>query len=182
MGSELGTQVVTVAGTLGGVVLTLAANAYFERRRARETRDLESLRLETERTRWLRDERVRAYAGLSTAGEEVLQFIRSELQIDVATAVRRDAVEVRWRELRTQLRKAYNEVALFGTEPARAAGQHIWRTGRNGGNDLLRALDTDPDVSANGPDLAERIRVVASDLGIAGDRFLDVCRQDLQGA
>jgi hypothetical protein len=77
MGTEIGTQVVTVAGTLGGVVLTLAANAYLERRRSRETRDLESLRLAAERTRWLREERVKAYAGLSTACEEALQFIRS---------------------------------------------------------------------------------------------------------
>ena len=183
MGSEIGTQVVTVAGTLGGVVLTLTANAYLERRRSRETRDLESLRLAAERTRWLRDERVRAYAGLSIAGEEVLQFIRSELLlIGLADAVRRDEAEVRWRELRTELRKAYNQVALFGTEPAQAAGQHMWRTARNGGNDLLRAFAAGPDAAAaNEPELTERIRAVVSDLGIAGERFLHICRQDLQG-
>jgi hypothetical protein len=182
LGTEVGTQVVTVAGTLGGVVLTLAANAYLERRRARETRDLESLRLAAQRTTWLREERVKAYAGLSIAGEEVLQFIRSELAllIDLATTARRDETEVRWRQLRTELRKAYNQVALLGTEPARLAGQRMWRTARNGGNDFLRTFDADPDVTANAPHLAERLRAVSSDLGIAGERFLEVCRQDLQ--
>jgi hypothetical protein len=103
---------------------------------------------------------VKAYAGLSIAGEEVLQFIRSELAllIDLATTARRDETEVRWRQLRTELRKAYNQVALLGTEPARLAGQRMWRTARYGGNDFLRTFDADPDVTANAPHRCSRPR------------------------
>ncbi len=63
--SGTATQLITVGATLGGVILTLLANAYLERRRARDTRDLESMRFDSEHARWIRDERLKAYAGLS---------------------------------------------------------------------------------------------------------------------
>lgn len=72
------TQLITVAATLSGVVLTLVVNAYLEQRRAHDAPDLESLHLSSEHAKCLRDERLKAYLGLSIAGEEVLQFIRSE--------------------------------------------------------------------------------------------------------
>ena len=56
-------------------------NAYLERRRAQDARELESLHLSSEHAKWLRDERLKAYLSLSIAGEEVLQFIRSELPV-----------------------------------------------------------------------------------------------------
>jgi hypothetical protein len=71
MDSGVSTQLITVGATLSGVVLTLAANGYFEVRRAREARKLESLHIASDDAKWLRDERVRAYAGLSLAAEEV---------------------------------------------------------------------------------------------------------------
>ena len=43
--------------------------------------ELESLRLSSERAKRLREERMKAYAGFSLAGEEVQQFIRSELPV-----------------------------------------------------------------------------------------------------
>jgi hypothetical protein len=49
----LATQLVTVGATLGGVVLTLAANALLERRRTREAHRLESLRTAAEHAKWL---------------------------------------------------------------------------------------------------------------------------------
>jgi len=184
MESGVATQLITAGATLAGVVLTLLTNAFLERRRARDTRRLESLRFMSDRVTWLRDERQKAYAGLSIAGEEALQFIRSELPtfIGSSSVVRRDGADdadARWRELRTELRKAYNQVALFGADEARTAALGIWRTARNGGNDLLRALD---DLDLQSPlDLHEEIRTVASNLGTVGDRFLDACRKDLQG-
>jgi hypothetical protein len=99
MGSDTSTQLITVAATLSGVVLTLVANAYLERHRARDTRELERMRLASEQGRWLRDERMKAYAGLSIVGEDALQFIRSELPmlIDPRGAGRREEAEGRWR-------------------------------------------------------------------------------------
>ena len=79
MTSEVATQLITVAGTLGGVVLTLTSTTYLERRRAQDSRESESRRLAAEHATWLRDQRVKAYAGLSLAGEEVQQFIRYDL-------------------------------------------------------------------------------------------------------
>ncbi|MFE0631592.1 hypothetical protein ACFW3D_32140 [Streptomyces sp. NPDC058864] len=177
------TQLITVGATLGGVVLTLLANASLEQRRARDTRALEAMRLEGEQGRWLRDERLKAYSALSLAGEEALQFIRSELPrlIGPEAAAHRPETEARWQELRTQLRKAYNHVALFGADHAREAGLRIWRTARNGGNDILRDLDSGAAFASDHPVLNERIRALTSDLGTAGDRFLDICRNDLQG-
>lgn len=180
MASETTTQLITVAATLGGVVLTLTANAYTERRRARDTRELEKLRHGTEHATWLRNERVRAYAGLSAAGEEVLQFIRDELVVLVEPrhAERREHTEAQWRALRTDLRKAYNQVALLGTDDARAAARELWRTARDAGNDYWNHLHGDPAV----PDLAEWVMSAASRLGTAGERFADICRGDLQAA
>lgn len=122
MDAGTATQLITVGATLSGVVLTLAASAYLENRRAREGRELESLRLASEDARWLCDKRVEAYAGLSLAAEEVLQFMRTEMPTLTGSdgARRRDEINVRWTELRTGLRKAYNQVALFGAVDARA--------------------------------------------------------------
>ncbi len=177
------TQLITVAATLSGVVLTLVVNAYLERRRAHDARELESLHLSSERAKWLREERLKAYLSLSATGEEVLQFIRSELtaliQPDVIS--RRKDAESRWHQLRTELRKTYNQVALFGGEEVRAAALAVWRTARNGVNDFLRDLDAVPDIAVARDDLSEQLRAAASHLGTAGDRFLEASRKDLQG-
>lgn len=167
MDNALAAQLVTVGATLGGVVLTLAANALLERRRARDTHRLESLRLSAEHTKWLRDERVKAYAAFSLAAEEAQQFVRTEL----ADVPDHDKASARWRELRTELRKAYNQVSLFGAAEPLAVGVRVWRTARNGGNDLL----------TDGTDLPERARTVANDLGTEINNFLEACRADLRG-
>jgi len=163
-------------------MLTLAANAQLERGKARDARELESVRLASEHARWLRDERVKVYAGFSLAGEEVLQFIRWELPtlIGVEDAARRDAMQVRWAELRTELRKAYNQVALFGADTARAAALGLWRTARNGGNNYLRQFETGTAAATNLSDSSEKLKDLASSLGTLGDRFLEVCRGELQ--
>jgi hypothetical protein len=183
MDPAIATQLITVGATLGGVVLTLGTNAYLERRRVRDTRELESLRVASDHAKWLRDERLKAYAGLSMAGEEVQQFIRYELPqlIGPDRAGERDEMEAHWHELRIELRKAYNHVALFGAEDARTAALHLWRTARNGVNDILRDLDADPDSSGPRTGLSEQARAVASRLGSAGNGFLEACRKDLQG-
>jgi hypothetical protein len=179
---EVATQLITVAGTLGGVVLTLASTAYLERRRARDSRESESRRLAAEHTAWLRDQRVKAYAGLSLAGEEVQQFIRYDLPPLAAPGGHQGvaAAETRWRELRTDLRKAYNQVELFGTEETRAGALQIWRTARNGGNNFLLQLSADPPSNGTGSDLREQITAVAAELGTVGDRFMQACRRNLQ--
>lgn len=184
MDSGVATQLITVGATLGGVVLTLAANGYLEVRRAREARELESLRVASDDARWLRDERMKAYAGLSLAAEEVLQFIRSEMPILIGSegAGQHEETEARWIALRTELRKAYNQVALFGATDARAAALQVWRTARNGGNDYLRDLGSRSDHSVGQPELTEQIKGVASRLGTAGEHFLETCRTDLQGS
>ncbi len=140
MGTGIATQLIIAGATLSGVVLTLVTSAYLEGRRARDAREMESLRLAAEHAKWLRDKRLKSYAGLSLAGEDVLQFIRSELPMLTGPggAGRREAAEARWTELRTELRKAYNQVALFGTDDARAIARQVWRISRNGGNDFLR--------------------------------------------
>ncbi|WP_367137626.1 MULTISPECIES: hypothetical protein [Streptomyces] len=174
-------QLITAGAALSGVVLSLLANAYLERRRARDAHALEAMRVDLDRAKWLREERVKAYGGLSLAAEEAQQFIRSELPLLLGPdgAGRRAAVEDRWRELRTDLRKAYDQVALFGGDQVRAEALSIWRLARNGANDFLHDLDLDgADRDAR---LAARIRTVASELGTAGNRFLEACRRDLQG-
>src|SRR5271165_4738964 len=182
MDAGIATQLITVGATLAGVTLTLVANAHLEGRRARDTRELESLRLASEQAKWLRDQRVKAYADLSLAGEEVLQFIRSQMPMLTGpeSAARRDVTEVRWIELRTELRKAYNQIALFGADDARAAALRLWRTARNGGNDFLRQLGADAGATTDLPDPSEKLKDLASSLGTLGDRFLEVCRGELQ--
>lgn len=171
------TQLITAGATLAGVVLTLLTTAFLERRRARDARMLESLRVTSERAKWVRNERQKAYAAFSTAGEEVLQFFRSELPtlIEPGAAQRRNGAEAHWRALRTELRKAYNQVALFGADEARAASLSVWRTARNAGNDFFRSLPVP--TAASG--LAEEVRTAVSHLGTEGDHFLEVCRKDL---
>jgi hypothetical protein len=180
METGIATQVVTASATLAGVVLTLLANAFQERRRARDMRWIESLRFASQQATWLREERQKAYGGLSIAGEEALQFIRTELStlVDSSDPRNRDDAETRWSELRTELRKAYNQVELFGAEETRAAALRIWRTARNGINDTLRALDANDPPPI--PELQEKIKAVASELGTVGDRYLEACRKDLQ--
>jgi hypothetical protein len=176
------TQLITVAATLGGVVLTLVANAFLERRRAWDSRELESLRLKSDHERWLREERVRAYAALSTTGEEILHFVRSELPVFVEPGGgQREPAEARWRVLRTDLRKAYNQVALFGGEEVRVVAQDFWRTTRNAVNDIVRDVSPYAGGAAAPPDLVEQILSRASRIGTAGERLLDACRKDLQG-
>jgi hypothetical protein len=179
--SAVTSQIVAVAATLSGVVLTLLVNAYLERRRARDARVLESLRLSAEHTKWLRDERTKAYATFSLAGEEVLQFLRADLPalLDGADPARTQA---RWGEVRTEFRKAYNQVLLLGAEQARAAAADYWRAGRDHGNDHLRDIVAAPDAAAIREELAERLRAARADVGTKGNLFLDACRGDLQQA
>jgi hypothetical protein len=183
MGTGIATQLIIAGATLSGVVLTLVTNAYLEGRRARDAREMESLRLASEHAKWLRDERQKSYAGLSLASEDALQFIRAEMPMLIGPSGvdRREATAARWIELRTELRKAYNQVALFGTDDARAVARQVWRISRSGGNDFLRDLESRPDNAANRLDLSEQLKDVASHLGTAGDRFLEACRTDLQG-
>ena len=177
------TQLITVAATLGGVVLTLIANAYLERRRARDVREMESLHLSSEHAKWLRDERLNAYLSFLTASEEVLQFIRSELPVLVEPkgSGRREGTETRWHKLRAELRKSYNQVALFGDEDVRTAALHEWLAARNGVDDFLHDLDAASNIATSKDDLTEQIRAAASRLGSAGGRFLEVSRKELQG-
>ncbi|OLF13613.1 hypothetical protein [Actinophytocola xanthii] len=172
------TQLVTAGATLGGVVLTLLANAFLERRRGRDAHRLEALRLGAEHTRWLRDERVRAYAELSLAAEEVLQSMRFELPrlLEAEDAGGRAGTEVRWGQLRTDLRKAYNRVQLLGAESAREAAVTLWRTARDNGNDFLRDIAAGADHAA----ALERLGEGRKQLGAASNRFLEACREDLQ--
>jgi len=178
------TQLITAGSTLAGVILTLLTTAFLERRRARDARDLEALHLQSERAKWLRDARQEAYAGLSMAGEEVLQFFRAELPtvIEPAGPQMYDEVEARWRELRTELRKAYNRVALVGAEEARTTGREIWRTSRNGGNDFFRSWHANGAAATDRERQSEEIREITSQLGTVGDRYLEACRKDLQDA
>ena len=183
MDAGIATQLITVGATLSGVVLTLGTNAYIEGRRARDTRALESMRLASEHARWLRDERMKVYAEFSISGEEVMQLIRSELPILLGPegVVLQDDMEARWHQLRTRLRKACNQVELFGTDAARAAALLSWRTARNGVNDLFHDLGNDLESSSGSrSDMLERIRALASDFGTSGERFLEACRKDLQ--
>lgn len=182
MEAGIATQLITVGATLGGVVLTLFTNAHIEHRRARDVRALETLRLAAEHAKWLRDERLKGYGRLSTVGEEAQQLIRWELPmlIQQGSVGRREELEARWRELRADLRKAYNQVALLGADEARTAARELWRTARNGGNDLLHNIDAEPEICPTRPDLSQRIKAVASEMGTVGERFLEACRKDLQ--
>jgi hypothetical protein len=175
--NALAAQLITVGATLGGVVLTLVANALLDRRRANDAYRLESLRLTADHSKWLRDERMKAYAAFSLAGEEVLQFLRTDLPVLLTDRTRHDATSARWRELRTDLRKAYNQVLLLGAEEPKTIGLREWRLARDSGNDLIRDV-TEGDVTPD--DLAARIKEIGSRLGTEGDNFLKACRADLQ--
>ncbi|MBV9013747.1 MAG: hypothetical protein JO272_17200 [Pseudonocardiales bacterium] len=183
METGIATQLITAGSTLTAVVLTLLTNAFLEHRRARDARRLETLRMTSERAKWLRDERQNSYASLSIAGEKVQQFFRYELLTlsEPGREAQRDETEAYWRELCTELRKAYNQVALLGADEARAAGLSIWRTARNGGNDFFRSLHIPPTDSIGKLDLSNEIKTVASELGAVGNSFLEACRKDLQG-
>jgi hypothetical protein len=148
----LATQLITVGATLGGVVLTLVGSALVERRRGRDAERLETLRLAAEHTKWLREERMRAYAVFSLAGEDVLLYLRDE---------RPDAA--RWPGLRADLRKAYNQVQLLGAEEPRMAALRMWRLAAG-------AADTD---AAAWAELRNRF-------GGESNEFLRACRADLQ--
>jgi hypothetical protein len=178
--SAVTSQIVAVAATLSGVVLTLLANAYLERRRARDARVLESLRLSAEHTKWLRDERTKAYASFSLAGEEVLQFLRADLPALLDGTGDGARATARWAEVRIEFRKAYNQVLLLGAEQARAAATDYWRTGRDHGNDHLRDIVAAPDAGAIREEMAQRLRAARAQLGTTGNLFLDACREDLQ--
>jgi hypothetical protein len=182
MDASIATQLITVGATLAGVLLTLAANAHLERRRSRDTRELESLRLASEHARWLRDERVKAYAAFALACEDTLQFIRSEMPklIGSKNTDGRDIIEGRWGELRTELRKAYNQVALFGADDAQALASTAWRSARNGGNDFLRDLERGAASDASAVAPSQTLRDLASSLGALGEQFLRTCRDELR--
>ncbi|MFC5219858.1 hypothetical protein [Streptomyces coerulescens] len=177
---ETTTQVITVVATLSGVVLTLLTNAYLERRRGRDARELEAMRRAAEHAHWLRDARLNAYAQLSLAGEEALQFIRSELPLLATSSgdAQWAAVESRWRELRTAYRKAYNQVALFATDEVRTAAHQMWLAGWHGGNDYLRDLAA-ADRPTESADWGARAHDVAMQMGKAGDVFLECCRREI---
>lgn len=167
MDNALATQLVTVGATLSGVVLTLLANAMLERRRAREAHRLETLRLSAEHTKWLRDERMRAYAAFSLAVEDVLQFLRAEELPPAA----------RWPELRADLRKTYNQLLLLGAEEPREAGLRVWLLARNSVNDLFHDI---PEGLIAMEAVAAAAREVGAELGRETNEFLRVCRVDLQ--
>ncbi|MEU8634969.1 hypothetical protein AB0C38_22555 [Amycolatopsis sp. NPDC048633] len=139
MDSGTTTQLITVGATLGGVLLTLLTTTLVEGRKLKATQRAEERKRAAEHATWLRDERVKAYAGLSNAGEEAFQLIRSEF---VKLPENRDEVEARWRERRNDLRKAHNQVALFGTGEPRRRGKELWKVARNGVNDVLAELDS----------------------------------------
>ncbi|HET6501712.1 MAG TPA: hypothetical protein VFG87_13210 [Amycolatopsis sp.] len=176
------TQLITVGATLGGVVLTLVTNAMLENRRLHAAHRIESLKAATEEAKWLRDERVKAYAGLSIAGEEAFQFVRSEFADVVRSDNRdeRDDIEARWRERRSELRKAYNQVALFGADEPRRHAKELWKATRNGVNDFLAGLDTSSGDSDAPVDHDGEMDEILTRIADASARFLDACRDDLQ--
>jgi hypothetical protein len=172
MDSGTTTQLITVGATLGGVLLTMLTTTLVEGRKLKATQRAEERKRAAEHATWLRDERVKAYAGLSNAGEEAFQLIRSEF---VKLPKNRDEIEVRWRERRNELRKAHNQVALFGTEEPRRRGKELWKVARNGANDVLAVPDSgDPAVRQAGLDR------VLTGISETGDRFLEACRADIQ--
>jgi hypothetical protein len=160
----LAAQLITVGATLGGVVLTLAGSALVERRRAQEARRLETVRLAAEHTKWLRDERMKAYAGFSLASEEVQHFLRFEVP-----------ALSRWHELRAALRKAYNQVQLLGGDEPRAVALRVWLLGRREADSLVRACVDVP------VELADRAGEILAQLGDGTNEFLQASRADLQG-
>jgi hypothetical protein len=184
MNATVATQLITVLATLAGALLSLVANAFLERRRARDARDLHSLQHESEHARWLRDERVQAYAAFALAVEGTLEFLRSEMPrlIGSQATAGRDDIARRWAELRTELRKAYNQVALFGADAAQSVALEAWRAARTGGNDFLRQLETATTPKPSDPDLRAMLKDLTSSLGTLGNQFLRACRDELQAS
>jgi hypothetical protein len=173
MDSGTTTQLITVCATLGGVVLTLLTNTFVEGRKLKATQSAEAQKRAADHANWLRDERVKAYAGLSTASEEAFQLVRSEFSKLPAD---REQIETRWRERRTELRKAHNQVALFGTEEPRKRGKELWKAARNGVNAVFAELDAGAEEVRR-----ESLDQVLTGISDAGDRFLEACRADVQG-
>ncbi|MFF1606567.1 hypothetical protein ACFVYA_02215 [Amycolatopsis sp. NPDC058278] len=173
MDSGTTTQLITVGATLGGVVLTLLTNTFVEGRKLKATQRAEAQKRAADHANWLRDERVRAYASLSTASEEAFQLVRSEF---TKLPADREQIETRWRERRTELRKAHNQVALFGTEEPRKRGKELWKAARNGANAVFAELDAGAEEVRR-----ESLDQVLTGISDAGDRFLEACRADVQG-
>lgn len=173
MDSGTTTQLITVGATLGGVVLTLLTNTFVEGRKLKATRHAEAQKRAADHADWLRDERVKAYASLSTASEEAFQLIRSEF---IKLPGNREELEPRWRERRTELRKAHNQVALFGTDEPRQRGKELWKAARNGANAVFAELDAGASEVRR-----ESLDNVLTGISDAGDRFLEACRADVQG-
>ncbi|MEQ0558355.1 hypothetical protein ABJI51_04675 [Amycolatopsis sp. NEAU-NG30] len=173
MDSGTTTQLITVGATLGGVVLTLLTNTFVESRKLKATERAEARKRAADHAGWLRDERVKAYAALSAASEEAFQLVRSEF---VKLPEHRDEIEARWRERRSELRKAHNQVALFGTEEPRRRGKELWKAARNGVNDVFAELDGGQQAVRR-----ESLDRVLTGLSDAGERFLEACRADIQG-
>jgi hypothetical protein len=163
-------------------VLTLVTNAMLENRRLRAAHRIESLKAAADQAKWLRDERVKAYAGLSIAGEEAFQFVRSEFADVVRSDNRdeRDDIEARWRERRSELRKAYNQVALFGADEPRRHAKELWKAARNGVNDFLAGPNTSSRDSGAPVDHPAEMNKILTGIADASDRFLNACRDDLQ--
>ncbi|MET8845460.1 hypothetical protein [Amycolatopsis sp. NPDC004625] len=173
MDSGTTTQLITVGATLGGVVLTLLTNTFVEARKLKATQRAEAQKRVADHAAWLRDERVKAYASLSTASEEAFQLIRAEF---IKLPKERLEIETRWRERRSELRKAHNQVALFGTEEPRQRGKELWKAARNGANAVFAELD------AGAPKVRrESLDELLTGISDAGDRFLEACRVDVQG-
>ena len=174
MDSGTTTQLITVGATLGGVVLTLLTTTFVEGRKLKATHRAEALKRAADHANWLRDERVKAYASLSTASEEAFQLVRSEFV--KLRPENREEIETRWRERRTELRKAHNQVALFGTEEPRKRGKELWKAARNGANAVFAELDAGAEKVRR-----ESLDQVLTGISDAGDRFLEACRADVQG-
>ncbi|WP_410615969.1 hypothetical protein [Amycolatopsis sp. lyj-109] len=173
MDSGTTTQLITVSATLGGVVLTLLTTTFVEGRKLKATHRAEAQKRAADHANWLRDERVKAYASLSTASEEAFQLVRSEF---INLTEDRPGIEARWRERRTELRKAHNQVALFGTEEPRQRGKELWKAARNGVNGIFAELDAGAEQVPR-----ESLDRVLTGISDAGDRFLEACRADVQG-
>ncbi|RSD23589.1 hypothetical protein [Amycolatopsis eburnea] len=174
MDSGTTTQLITVGATLGGVVLTLLTTTFVESRKLKAAQRAEERKRAADHAGWLRDERVKAYASLSAASEEAFQLVRSEF---LKLPENRAEIEARWRERRSELRKAHNQVALLGTEEPRRRGKELWKAARNGVNDIFAELDAGASAVPR-----ESLDRVLSGISDAGDRFLAACRADVQGA
>jgi hypothetical protein len=176
----LATQLITVGATLSGVVLTMVGSVLLERRRAREAHRLETVRLAAEHTKWLREERTGAYAAFSLAAEDALQFLRNELapSLEPAQLPRHAEVAERWRALRIDIRKVYNQVLLLGADEPRNVALRVWRLTRDSCIDLLREI---AEGALTPEELAARGAEIRARLGTEVNNFLAACRADLQG-